>query len=164
MGPKQRLQRQLSSARQLTEGLLATFKTPEQWTHQICASANHALWFVGHMASMDNFFLSLIDPSKVRDLPGYSEKFGVGSRPSSNASDYPAPVEVMTCMRERRQVLLKVLDSLSEDDLSKSTPAGSPEFLPDVASVFETAIWHEGLHSGQVSVVRKALGMPPLMG
>jgi hypothetical protein len=67
-------------------------------------------------------------------------------------------------MRERRQALLSVLDGLSEEDLSKPTPPGSPEFLPDVASVFETAIWHEGLHSGQVSVVRKALGMPPLMG
>ena len=29
---------------------------------------------------------------------------------------------------------------------------------------FETAVWHESLHAGQLSVTRKALGFPPLMG
>jgi hypothetical protein len=164
MSLKQRLHRQLQSARQLTEGLLATFKTPEQWTHQLCPSANHPLWCAGHMAVSDNFFLSLIDKSQVRGIDGFKERFDVGSRPTSNSSDYPPPAEVLAQMRERRQALLDALERLSEEDLSKPTPPGAPDFLPDYASVFELAIWHEGLHSGQISVVRKALGMPPLMG
>jgi hypothetical protein len=65
-------------------------------------------------------------------------------------------------MRERRRALLDVLDGLSDEDLARKTPVGAPEFLPDVASVFELAIWHEGQHSGQVSVARRALGHKPL--
>jgi hypothetical protein len=67
-------------------------------------------------------------------------------------------------MRDRRSALLAILETLDEEDLAKPTPEGSPDFLPDYGSVFEAAIWHEGLHSGQVSMVRKALGMPSLMG
>jgi hypothetical protein len=65
-------------------------------------------------------------------------------------------------MRERRQTLLETLEGLTDRDLAKKTPAGAPDFLPDVASVFELAIWHEGQHSGQVSVARRALGHKPL--
>ena len=65
-------------------------------------------------------------------------------------------------MRERRVVLLSVLDGMSDDDLARKTPDGAPEFLPDVASVFELAVWHEGQHSGQLSVARRALGHKPL--
>jgi len=34
--------------------------------------------------------------------------------------------------------------------------------LADYAAVFEMAIWHEGLHSGQLSSVRRALGHGPV--
>jgi hypothetical protein len=65
-------------------------------------------------------------------------------------------------MRERRATLLNVLDGMSEEDLAKKTPNGAPDFLPDAASVFELAVWHEGQHSGQLTVARRALGHPPL--
>jgi hypothetical protein len=60
--------------------------------------------------------------------------------------------------------MLRLLDSLSDEDFSRPTPEGAPEFLPDVGSVFEMAVWHEGLHSGQLSVVRRILGHKPLAG
>lgn len=65
-------------------------------------------------------------------------------------------------MRERREALLGILDELSDEDLGNKTPPGSPDFLPDIGSVFETAIWHEGLHSGQLSMIRRSLGHKPL--
>jgi uncharacterized damage-inducible protein DinB len=54
------------------------------------------------------------------------------------------------------------LEAMSDEDLAESTPAGAPEFLPDVGSVFELAVWHEGQHRGQLSVARRALGHKPL--
>jgi hypothetical protein len=65
-------------------------------------------------------------------------------------------------MRERRAALLDLLRAQSDDDLSRPTQPGSPAFLPDVASVFELAAWHEGLHAGQMSVARRVLGHAPL--
>src|ERR1051325_832547 len=40
---KPRLEKQLKQARELSEGLLSAFETPEQWTHQVHTAANHAL-------------------------------------------------------------------------------------------------------------------------
>ena len=162
MNSKVRLQRQLASTRRMSERLLADFQTPEQWVYQVHPNCNHALWFVGHMANTDNFLISLVAPEKATSIEGWANKFGMGSQPSSNAADYPPPEAVVAQMRERRAVLLEVLDSLSEDELAKPTPKGAPDFLPDYASVFELAIWHEGVHSGQLTVTRRALGHKPL--
>jgi uncharacterized damage-inducible protein DinB len=114
------------------------------------------------MANADNFFLSLVAPEQSRPMPEYAARFGMGSQPTSNPADYPPPQEVLTAMRERREHFLAALDELTDYDLSRKLPAGTPDFLSDVGSVFELAIWHEGQHNGQLSVARRALGHKPL--
>lgn len=164
MALKERLRRQLVQARQMSERLLADFETSQQWTYQIHDDCNHALWFAGHMAHTDNFFLSMIDSSAAVELPTiYQRQFGMGSQPTNVPEDYPSPSDVLEVMRERRATLLEVLDSLDDEDFTKSTPDGAPDFLSDIAAVFEMAIWHEGLHSGQLSSVRRALGHKPIL-
>ena len=130
--------------------------------HQVHPGCNHALWFVGHMATIDNFFLSLVAPEKARPLPEFQQRFGMGSQPSSDPAQYPPPDEALAVMRERRRELLGALEDLNDDDLARKLPAGTPNFLSDVGSVFELAVWHEGQHNGQLSVARRALGHKPL--
>ena len=164
---KPRLKEQLQRARETSEKMLASFKTPKDWTHQVHPSANHAIWFAGHMASADNFFVGMFAPDKAITLPpGWKEMFGMGSKPSPNPNDYPPPEEVLRLMRDRRGAVLAVLDSLNEADLSKPLPKGAPDFFKDrdTASVFELMVWHEGIHTGQLSIARRALGNEPLMG
>ena len=38
------------------------------------------------------------------------------------------------------------------------------DFLPDLGSIFEIATWHEAMHLGQVTVIRRSLGNQPLFG
>jgi hypothetical protein len=161
MSLKERLKRQLVAARQTSEGFLADFKTPEDWVKQVHSEANHALWFAGHMGINDNFFVSIVAPEKAKKIPEMETRFGMGSHPTNRAADYPSAASVLEFMRERRKTLLEVLDGLTDEDLAKPTPDGTPKFLSDVASVFEMAIWHEGLHSGQLSVTRRSLGYKP---
>lgn len=161
MSLKKRLQSGLKGAREISEGTLANFKTPEQWTHQVHAKANHALWFAGHMGVVDDFMISLVDPDKASPKAGYPERFGMGSTPTSNPADYPPVDEVLAYMRQRREVLTGILEGLGEDDLDRPTPDGSPPFLPTFGSVFQLTAWHEGFHLGQVSVAARGLGVPP---
>lgn len=163
MDLKQCLQSQLVTARGYSERLLSAFHSPEEWTHQVHPHANHPLWFAGHMAVFDNFLIGLIDAGQKRDIAGYQEKFGPGSQPTNRPADYPPAEEVLAYMRERRAALLSLLESLSEADLARPTPPGTPDFLKDWGSIFKTASWHEGVHSGQVSVARRALGHDPLV-
>lgn len=162
MDLKGRLQRQLTTIRQMSERFLSAFETPEQWTHQVHENANHPLWFAGHMGMVDDFMLSLLAADKAGVEDRYREKFGMGSRPTSDPADYPDPQEVLSFMRRQRENLLAVLAGLSDEDLSRPSPEGTPDFAPDVASVFETVVWHEALHAGQVTVARRALGFAPL--
>ena len=163
MEMKCRLKNLLLQVRKTSESLLKDFHTPEQWVHQVDPTANHALWFAGHMGTVDNFFLSVVAPDRTREMGKFNELFGMGSKPSSNPSDYPTAEEVLSTMRERRATLLDVLDGMTDDDLAKATPEGTPEMWPDYVSLVETAIWHESLHAGQVSIARKSLGNQPLM-
>lgn len=163
MSLKDRLKKRLVAAREFSLSLLRDFKEPEQWTHQVHGNANHALWFAGHMAVVDNFFISTIAPDKVVQRPAFEKAFGMGSQPTDNPADYPAVETVMEVMNERRATLLSLLDSLADEDLERPMPKGTPDFLPDYAGVFEAAVWHEGLHSGQLSVARRSMGHKPLM-
>jgi uncharacterized damage-inducible protein DinB len=158
----ERITRQLRQSREFCEKLLTAFKSPEDWTHQVAPDTNHALWFVGHMAASDNFFIGMIAPGRKRDLEDWSGHFGMGSKPTSDPDAYPPVAEVLDVMRERRTVLLELLAKMSDDELEKPTPADVAAFCPDYASIFEMAIWHEGLHAGQVTVIRRALGHKPV--
>ena len=162
MSTKDCLRHQLVAARDYSEQALTAFITAEQWVHQIHEGANHALWFAGHMAVNDNFFLSLIAPEQVQHKEGYAAMFGVGSHPTNNPADYPPPTEVLVYMRDRRTALLNKFDSQTEEDLAQKTADGAPDFLADIGTVYQTAVWHEGLHSGQLSMVRRSLGIGPV--
>jgi uncharacterized damage-inducible protein DinB len=162
MTPKEKLKVLLERARGASERMLADFKTPQQWTHQVCPGANHAMWFAGHMASVDNFFISFLSPDKKIELPGYQEKFGMGSTPVDDPAAYPAPEEVFAKMKDRRAALMSVLDRTPDADLDKPTPPGAPDFMKDIGSTFELLAWHEGVHTGQLSVARRSLGHQPI--
>ena len=101
MDLKSRVRRQLLKVREVSETFLAAFHTPEQWTLKVHDKANHALWFAGHLGTVDNFMISLLAPEKAIAI--------------------------------------------------------------EVGSIFEMAVWHEALHAGQVTVARRALGVPPLV-
>jgi uncharacterized damage-inducible protein DinB len=155
--------RQLTNGRQMTERYLEDFQTPEQWTLQVHDQANHALWVVGHLAHTDNFLISLIDPSRAVQQNGWGEKFGMGSRPTGAPEDYPPAEKAIAYLRERRGVLLDLLENLAEADLERATPEGAPDFLATVRDIFELASWHEALHVGQLTVARRKLGHLPLV-
>ncbi|NQT14449.1 MAG: DinB family protein [Planctomycetes bacterium] len=87
----------------------------------------------------------------------------MGSRPTASPSDYPEVGQVLEFMRERRGVVLEILEGMSEEDMSQPPPKGTPPIMPDVGSVFETVVWHEALHAGQITIARRALGHAPLV-
>ncbi len=122
------------------------------------------MWFIGHMGVVDNFFTALLAPDRAAAREDFQQKFGMGSEPSGDAADYPPAEEVLAYMRDRRQALLETLEAMSEEQLLEAVPEGAPDFFTDKASVFELAIWHEGVHAGQVAVVRRSLGHGPVMG
>ena len=159
----ERLRKRLERTRGFSSRLLEDFSTPEEWTMQLHEGGNHAIWFVGHMGTTDNFMISILSPDRDDSREEFTGAFGMGSQPSTEISDYPPIEELLAYMTSRRDTFLEVLDGLDDEALARGTPEGTPDFMPDFASVFETAVWHEALHSGQLSVIRRALGHSPVV-
>ncbi len=163
MDLKQRIIWQLQTIRQLGDQMLAAFTTSEDWTHQIFPGANHPLWIAGHIAFVDNRILGVFF-SKSVDKSGYTEKFGRASKPSSNPADYPPAAEVLEFRRERRAVLLDCIGTLPDTDFEKPVPPGLPPFVQNGGQMFSFIAVHEGIHTGQLSMCRRALGHGPVVG
>jgi uncharacterized damage-inducible protein DinB len=158
----------LDFSRRFTEGLLASFKTPEDWVFQLHPKANHALWVAGHLPLADNSILSRFRPNLAAKPEGWDAVFGRGSQPQPDAAAYPPTEKVLEYFRERRQTLLAVLDELSEEEMrSPAPPVGERSPIagaPSLGHAFIFLAFHEGMHAGQVSVAHRALGHAPLVG
>lgn len=149
--------------RQFTDGVLADFKSPQDWTHQLFTGANHALWFLGHLAIADGFCLGMIAPSQALALPtDYERLFGMGSQPTSDPASYPSADSVRAQVDAVRTALLAAVGSLTEELLAGPPAGGQQDFLPaSTAGALLFFAEHEAFHLGQISLVRRALGHKP---
>jgi hypothetical protein len=163
MDLKQRIKWQLETIRQFDEQFLSALKTPQDWTHQLFAGANHPLWIVGHLSLVDNNVLGKFFPEKFIDKPGWSEKFGRQSTPSPHAADYPPPEEVLAFFRERRTTLIECVSMMNEADFEKPAPPPKPPFIHEAWQMFLFMTSHEALHMGQLSMARRAMGNAPIV-
>jgi hypothetical protein len=162
MSQADRFVRQLGMIRDMSEKILAAFESPDDWCRQVVPETNHALWFAGHMATTDNYFISRVAPGREKQLEGWDKLFEMGSKPTNDPEDYPPVAEVLDMMRERRGLLVERLNGCSDAELAGPPAAGASDFLPDLASIYEMTTWHETLHLGQVTVVRRSLGYRPV--
>ena len=65
----------LEKARWLTEQLLDSFKSEDEWFYQSHPKANHAIWIVGHLALADNAFLSRFREDAATKPDGWDDLF-----------------------------------------------------------------------------------------
>ena len=162
MSTVQRLIDGIKFSRAFAKQVLDEFHTVEDWLSRPHKRANHAMWFAGHMGLTDNSIIGMLNPSRVEKRPNFKELFGMGSTPSDDPADYPSPAEIRAWMDDRRSVLLELAESLTDEDLSRPTPPAAPPFLKDIGQVLQFLAWHEGMHSGQITVPHRALGHDPI--
>ena len=129
------------------------------------AVANHALWIVGHLATTDDWFLNQMDTNEKTQLSDHwHEIFGGGSKPVADASKYPPFAELQNALQQQRDRLINWFTQRSAKELAAPTPEKWKKYAPTVADFAFFLAWHEGYHAGQLSVVRKALGLAPAFG
>lgn len=144
----------LDLARSMTDKLVDGFPDdkavfqPQPWI-------NHVLWQVGHIGRTDDWITGMFDGHESEAPTGYAELFDFGS---ALVDDYPPFDEVIAFYRTSRQRLLNALDGASDDQLARNVP----EWGTDMLGVMFGQAWHEGWHAGQISVIRKSLGLKPI--
>ncbi len=153
----------LRFARSILDGLFKGFPA-DKLTYQPAMTDNHVIWTLGHLAVTNQWFAGLLD-GQPATLPGtYDQLFGYKSKPNPDLAVYPPLDEVQRHYEATFTRLIRAAESLRDEDLAVSCAAESGGFAKDKAEVLERAAWHEGWHGGQISSLRRSLGLPPVMG
>ena len=148
---------------EMTGKLCAGF-SDHQMLSQPSATDNHLVWQLGHMATTYGWFASMLDGKPAAIGEPYDKLFAFGSKPTGDAGAYPAHAEVRRVHDEQYDRLLRAAGRLNDADALGPTTSDSGGFLKNKLDVLHKSIWHEGWHQGQISSIRRALGLPGVMG
>ena len=88
--------------------------------------------------------------------------FFAKSHPSTDAATYPSVEVLRDYFATSRAAWRDWVASLSDEQLAGPPPAEFQKFAPTLGNVLMRLLWHEGMHYGQLTVIRKSLGLKPV--
>lgn len=131
----------------------------EKLCAQTIGNPNHALWTAGHMATGYRWWTSIIGGKPHPLSEDFEKAFGYGSTPHGDASKYPSFDEVMRQHDAAFAALMDGVASLDASAMHESTAEKTGGFCKDRLDAILKCVWHEGWHQGQLSLLKKGLGI-----
>jgi uncharacterized damage-inducible protein DinB len=118
----------------------------------------HPLWVLGHLSIVEGMIPNVLfgEPNPVENWKGH---FGENSVAVADPAAYPAFAEVRAKYSELRERNLKLLDSLSDEDLDRATtapPKGREREFATFGSSFMTLALHQAMHRSHVTDALRA--------
>jgi DinB superfamily len=156
---------QIVFARNYTLRLLDQTKEAD-WFRMPPGGVSHVAWQVGHLA-MAQYRLALDrirgpapdDANMISDA--FLLLFSRQSMPDADADKYPSPAEIRAVFNRVHEGVIREVGTLAECELDKPPLKAHPL----AKTKMESLIWcahHEMLHAGQIGLLRRQLGYPPL--
>jgi len=120
----------------------------------------HPLWVLGHLTIIEGMIPGVLFGDK-NPVAEWQKHFGENSEAVDNAGAYPPLAEVREKYFELRERNLKLLDSLSDEDLDKPTkapPQGREHEFATYGRSFLTLALHQTMHRSHVTDAIRAAG------
>jgi len=168
----------LADAMRATKPFVTRFLTgfdDSNRTKQMPTLPNHAAWCMGHLALTMNRFAERFDGKPLPDsdyltgdgTAGNAERFDtesvcIGSRPVDNPAIYPTLARSQKVFEDAVDRIGAALESMSQAQLDEEQPWGKGTFK--VSDLAARIIFHNGTHAGQLADLRRAMGMPGVIG
>jgi uncharacterized damage-inducible protein DinB len=158
---------QIIAARRYTVELLDTID-PADWFRMPSPPVTHIAWQVGHLATsqfrLTTVFLREPKPSDAEWMPPeFLASFRRDTVPYADADRYPSPAEIRATFDSVHEHVLAELRTYRDADLE--APVLSPQPHRIVKTKREALFWcsrHEMIHAGQIALLRRLLGQPPM--
>jgi hypothetical protein len=155
---------QIVFARKYTIELLDQTNT-EDWFRQPPGGVSHIAWQVGHIA-LAEYRLALwrIRGTQPQDDALISQEFMrlFGPEPPcADPSKYPDQAEIRSAIDRVHEQVLRELPGLGEAELDQPVPHPHPYAKTKLLALLWCA-HHEMLHAGQIGLLRRHLGYPPI--
>ena len=129
---------------------------------QPAETAHNAAWIVGHLLLFDAYIADALNAAAQSGSidERYETAFGRGSSPRASG-EIMSRENLLLRFDEIRTVLVARIGMMGEADLDAANPEPqTAKSLPTVRELLEYLLWHEGYHAGQLSHLRKVLGLP----
>lgn len=120
----------------------------------------HPLWVLGHLALVEGM-IPVVLFGDENPAGAWQRYFGENSEPVSNTSAYPPFDEVREKYLQLREENLRILESLSDEDLDKPTktqPKGREREFATYGRSFLTLALHQAIHRSHVTDAKRARG------
>ncbi|MFO0799287.1 MAG: DinB family protein [Gemmataceae bacterium] len=136
--------------------------TPAEFAHQPVPGSNSAAWIVGHLAVTLWRTADRLGAPELAPLPpGLLEAFTQTGKPAGDQSALGDPAALLalfdTC-------LAKVIAAVPTIPATKLTePATRPGFATTFGEGVLFGALHIAMHTGQLSIIRRSLGKPPVV-
>jgi hypothetical protein len=154
---------QIVFARNYTIGLLDQTHA-EEWFRLPPGGVSHVAWQVGHIA-FSEYRLALWRIRGERPDDGalfssdFKRLFGAASVPQADSTYSPS--ELRAVLARVHQQVLRELPGLDEGELDQPVPHRHPFATTKLRALLWCA-HHEMLHAGQIGLMRRHLGYPPM--
>ena len=132
---------------------------PEDLWKRPTPQTNSMLWVFAHMAAVRGRLLNLLGDNYD---PGLSA-FGRGAE-VQDPGTYPSREQINEASGEVNARLFAKLATLTEADLAQEASGPLPPSVRTVADRLAFLAMHDSYHVGQLAYVRKALGLPGVVG
>lgn len=136
--------------------------SPEQYLHRAVPGSNCTAWLLGHLILTDRSALTGLKPdASLPELPaGFEARFS--REPGAPAaSDFGDVTLLAPLFNQSRDALIAAVEQASVDTLQAPLEKPHPRFKT-AAEKMQLMGLHVVLHIGQISTIRRSLGMPPL--
>jgi len=132
-------------------------------TAQPNGMVNHPAWTIGHITAATHLLARTIGVSKW--LPTeWVQHYRTGSTPISDAAPYDSKEELLSKLREAQSKITQAVENMNDTQLDELFPAEAyRDVFPTIRhALTQVLVGHTAFHIGQVSLWRKAMGLPPM--
>lgn len=124
---------------------------------------NHPAWVIGHLTHTCQMLAGVLGlPSWLaHDWAGL---YGTGSVPASDAALYENKEDALAILRDAQMRLTEAIEGVNDSRLDEPFPDESyRDLFPTIRhALTQVLVGHTANHIGQVSVWRRAMGLPAM--
>ncbi len=122
---------------------------------------NHIAWQLGHLIASERSMAESVKPGSSPELPaGFAEAHGKEANTLDDASKFLSKDRYLQLYKAQREATSKVLEGLSDSDLSAPSDEKWRNFVPTVGELMHLPGLHVLMHVGQFVSVRRKLDKP----
>ena len=117
---------------------------------------NHAAWEIGHLASIRNTIIKLLNPSEKLDFFENERMMFAPGTPLQSNETFPPIVDMLTALQIRGERIIELLNGLTQEHWDSESPFKLP-FGTTVGSQVWVFFLHESFHIGEISYLKTIL-------